>query len=713
MSRSLRFIACICFVLSGAASVSYQTIWLREAMTYFGVITPVISTVLSVFMLGLAIGTLALGSVARRLSPQAAVMGYIGVEVAIAVLANLVPFAFAGGYDALLEVGSQTSGDYLLASWAIMTAILLPVCTLIGATFPLIMRFLEAHASDERNFGFLYFANLIGALIGCGAPLLFIELWGFSGALQITAAANILVAVIAAIWLLRPRPAAAAESIGQRQPAASVPPLPRSVRFILFVTGFVALGSEVVWIRAYTPALSTTVYAFACILAIYLASNFAGTWLYLRSGEKAARRANHWAFVMPAAALLPILGSSLPALETIAWAGLVAMIPVCICFGFITPRLIDTNCHNQPRASAIAYGYNFAGCILGPLFTTYVLFPAVGLKGSLIFYALLLLPAAWFLLPQRVVVGKSWGVFAGALLVVWLVPSIEDDIRERGRLERDHVGYVGATGEKMEKLLTVNGIGMTYLTTITKNMTHLPVAHHGNAESALVVCFGMGTTVRSLTRWPELEAIHSVELSEGVTELMPYFHQDAKAVLNDPRVEIIVDDGRRYLNRTDRRYDVITIDPPPPIRAAGSGLLYADEFIRLLQERLNEGGMLAHWLPAGDALLTHAVVNAIKRHFEHVVVLDSIENWGLHILASDEPIDRLDAQDYIARLPKAVQADLREWEGNTPIEQIAAQSLKRIALNEVLMANKDEIYISDDHLYNEFFRLRRSGILNY
>ncbi len=713
MTRSLRFIACICFVLSGMASVSYQTIWLREAMTYFGVITPVISTVLSVFMLGLAVGTLAFGAFARRLSPQAAVMGYIIVEVAIAALANLVPFAFEGGYQALLGVGSQASGDYLLASWAIMTAILLPVCTLIGATLPLIMRFLEAHAADERNFGFLYFANLIGALIGCGAPLLFIELWGFSGALQLTAAANIAVAIIAAVWLLRPKPAAAEAGKTAQTTSVAAPALPRSVRFILFVTGFVALGSEVVWIRAYTPALSTTVYAFACILAIYLASSFAGTWLYLRAGERVARRANHWAFVMPAAALLPILGSSLPALETIQWVGLVAMIPVCICFGFITPRLIDTNCHNQPRATAIAYGYNFAGCILGPLFTTYALFPAVGLKGSLIFYALLLLPAAWFLLPRRVTVGKSWAAFAVALLIVWLVPSIEDDIRERGRLERDHVGYVGATGEGMDKLLTLNGIGMTYLTTITKNMTHLPVAHHGEARSALVVCFGMGTTVRSLTRWPQLETIHSVELSEGVTELMPYFHADAKAVLNDPRVEIIIDDGRRYLNRTDHRYDVITIDPPPPIRTAGSGLLYADEFIRLLQSRLNQGGVLAHWLPAGDALLTHAVVNAIKRHFKHVVVLDSIENWGLHILASDTPIDRLDATSYLAGLPDLVKADLREWEGNTPLPEIAAQSLDRIDLSEVLMADKQQIYISDDRLYNEFFRLRRSGILTY
>lgn len=711
MTRSLRFIACICFILSGAASVSYQTIWLRDAMTYFGVITPVISSVLSVFMLGLAIGTLLFGAVARRLKPRTAILMYIGVELAIAVLANLVPYGFQWGYGSLLSMESQTSNDYLFASWGVITLILLPICTLIGATLPLIMRFLEAHSPDERNFGFLYFANLVGALIGCGAPLIFIELLGFSGALHMTAAANVAVAVIGLVWLLRrdkDAPVAAANVAATEQPV-----LPAAIRFVLFITGFAALGSEVVWIRAYTPALSTTVYAFAAILAIYLASNFAGTWRYLRAKEDSERKMQFWVWLMPLAALLPILGSSMPALETVKWAGLLFMIPVCLCFGFITPRIIDITCRNHPRATAIAYAYNFAGCIAGPLFTTYVLFPAVGLKGSLVFYALTLLPACYVLLRPRPAFARAGVAFAAVLAVVWVVPGLEDDIRSNGQLKRDHVGYVGATGEGMKKLLTVNGIGMTYLTTITKNMTHLPMAHHGQARSALVICFGMGTTVRSFTRWPELEKIQAVELSEGVTQLMPYFHTDADGVLHDPRVKITVDDGRRFLNRSNERYDVITIDPPPPVRAAGSGLLYADEFIALLHGKLNDGGILAHWLPAGDPLLEHAVVNAIKRHFTYVVVLDSIEKWGLHILASDTPVTELNAADYVARLPEPVKADLQEWLPDQPLEKIASDSLVRIAPERVLQPGLEEVFISDDRLYNEFFRLRRMGMIVY
>lgn len=711
MHYSLRRIACLCFILSGAASVSYQLIWLRDAMTYFGVITPVISSVLSVFMLGLAIGTLLFGRISRGLSPATAIIAYAVAEVAIAVLANFVPAAFNIGYDSLADVESQTSGAYLFASWAIITVVLLPVCTLIGATLPLIMRFLEAHSDDERNFGFLYFSNLVGAVIGCFAPLILIELLGFSASLLAVAACNVVVAILALSMLSRSKKQSVART--DDVVVTTAPPvIPLRYRFILFITGFVALGSEVVWIRAFTPAVTTTVYAFASILAIYLAGSFAGTWRYLNSKEPEtlARRLNIMVWIMPAMALLPILGSSMLGLE-LKWASVLFIAPICFCLGFITPQIIDRCCHNHPGKTAIAYGYNFAGCILGPLFTTYLLFPVMGVKGSLALYALLLLPVAWLMLDQhRTLLRKGFAAFAAMLVLSWFVRGYEDDIKANGLLYRDHVGYIGATGEGMKRLLTVNGIGMTYLTTITKNMTHLPLTHHPEPRSALVICFGMGTTLRSLTRWPELEAIHAVELSEGVTKAMHYFHDDAGTVLNDPRVKVIVDDGRRYLNRTDERYDVITIDPPPPIRSAGSGLLYSEEFIGVVKSRLTDDGILAHWLPAGDELLTHAVLNAISRHFEHVVVLDSIEGWGLHILASDSPVAELDMQTYQERLPEPVRADIMEWHPDETLDAIAAKSLNRFELDKLMIAGKEDVYMSDDRLHNEFFRLRRLGM---
>jgi len=145
---------------------------------------------------------------------------------------------------------------------------------------------------------------------------------------------------------------------------------------------------------------------------------------------------------------------------------------------------------------------------------------------------------------------------------------------------------------------------MTGLTPITKDMAHMPLASlNHKPENALMICFGMGTTFRSLASWGI--DVTAVELVPGVKEAFGYYFADAVCVLSQPNVRIIVDDGRRFLRRTEKKFDVITIDPPPPIQAAGSSLLYSEEFYSLIRLRLNrtasysngfrKGEMPQHW----------------------------------------------------------------------------------------------------------------------
>ncbi len=131
-------IAFLCFVLSGAASVSYEMIWLRQAMTYFGVVSPVLSAVISVFMAGLAFGTWFSGRITSSVSPKNAIKYYALVELLIAGYAFIVPMCFKMGYNELLSVSDVQSGTYLLASWGIITVVLLPVSILIGVHITLI-----------------------------------------------------------------------------------------------------------------------------------------------------------------------------------------------------------------------------------------------------------------------------------------------------------------------------------------------------------------------------------------------------------------------------------------------------------------------------------------------------------------------------------------------------------------------------------------------
>src|SRR5215468_8627984 len=98
----------------------------------------------------------------------------------------------------------------------------------------------------------------------------------------------------------------------------------------------------------------------------------------------------------------------------------------------------------------------------------------------------------------------------------------------------------------MDRRLLVNGVGMTFLTPITKVMAHLPLAvYKDDAKARLIICFGMGTTFRAMRSWGIDTTV--VELSRSVTESFGFFFADSQDVIADPKAHIVVDDGRRYL----------------------------------------------------------------------------------------------------------------------------------------------------------------------
>ena len=225
---------------------------------------------------------------------------------------------------------------------------------------------------------------------------------------------------------------------------------------------------------------------------------------------------------------------------------------------------------------------------------------------------------------------------------------------------RDNTATVIATGEGMNKRLLVNGIGITYLTPMTKLMAHLPLASLDHVpKSALVVCFGMGTTYRSLLSW-DIQTT-AVELVPSVPRLFSYYHPDGPALLRSPLSRVVIDDGRRYLERSSEPYDVITIDPPPPVEAAGTSLLYSKEFYSIIKRRLKPGGILQQWLPRGDAVVKAAVARALEESFPYVRVFHSLDNRGFHFLASNQPIVLRTAHELAERMPAKAAQDLVEW----------------------------------------------------
>ena len=739
------------FLVSGFCSLVYEVVWLRLAMAQFGVVTPLVATVLSVFMAGLALGSWGAGRLVARAQGPAArspLRLYALAELVIGLSALVVPGMLLWGRGLLLGAGSGAAWGSLLyhlasGSWIALT--LLPFCVCMGATFPLAMaaiRRMEAAASN-RSFSYLYLANVLGA--ACGTLLsafVLIELLGFTGTLRATAALN--AAVAAAAFLL------AARSAGTRLSASATPvrgaptgrapdedgaparvsAAPRrALLAMLFMTGFVSMAMEIVWVRQFTPYLGTVVYAFAVLLALYLGATFLGSLAY-RAWARVQFRpepavpagpgglANAWVAagllgLLPLVAAdprlpLPIIDPAMPQpLDLLVGAGRVALglILFCAAIGFLTPMLVDRWSAGDPGRAGKAYAVNVVGCILGPLAASFVLLPSLGERGSIALLALLLFVVAPLAGRARA------AVLAGAAsLGLALVVLTKDHatLFPRREVRRDYEATVVATDSTGRKELLVNGVGITALTPITKMMVHLPMAFLGRPpQSALVVCFGMGTSFRSALSWGVPTT--AVELVPSVPGLIGFYHEDGPDLLRSPLARVVIDDGRRLLERSPDRYDVITIDPPPPVEAAGSGLLYSKQFYALARARLRPGGIVQQWFPGGEPAILASVARAITESFPHVRVFQSVEGWGFHFLASDTPIAAASADVLAARLPPRAAADLVEWwRGVTPEQALGRVVGQEVPPERVLAVAPGAPALEDDRPFNEYYLLRRT-----
>src|SRR5579863_1363903 len=270
MTTGTRRILFLLFFLSGFASLVYQVVWTRMAFAAFGIITPVLSVVLSVFMLGLGVGSWAGGKYIGALTKKtgwSAVIFYGLAELVIGFGAFAVPALFKGGEHLLLNSGETNSFGYLALSALVLAAAILPWCVCMGTTFPLMMAFVrEKEPQQKESFSFLYLANVLGAMSGTFlTAVAFVEIFGFRHTLWLAAAANFTITIIS-VWVGREGRAAAA--VHESETAASVPveaPASggRGIKWLLFSTGFVAMAMEVLWTRAFTPVLKTQVYSFA------------------------------------------------------------------------------------------------------------------------------------------------------------------------------------------------------------------------------------------------------------------------------------------------------------------------------------------------------------------------------------------------------------------------------------------------------------------
>ncbi|MGA8088519.1 MAG: hypothetical protein WCA10_14515 [Terracidiphilus sp.] len=714
------------FFLSGFCSILYELVWLRLTIAEFGVTTAMTSIVLSMFMAGLGLGSWGAGGLVRRYGqrpgfPSLRLYGLTELLIGLSSLA--VPAELAWGHRLLESMTAQnaySSGSYYVASGILVAVILLPLCTCMGATFPLAMAAMRSRrrAASKRSFSFLYLANVMGAVAGALAPLFLIELYGFRGTMRVGTVCNVMIAVSAFALTLGGRAKVSAES-----PVPAVAPVtnqpravtaqPKGILALLFLTGLATMGMEVIWIRLFTPYAGPVVYSFAFILVSYLSATFAGSFVYRRFNRGGEIDPFLSWVLLAFLGLLSLLTSDPRFPLNTPLRVLLGVGPFAGWIGYLTPMLVDRWSAGDPDRAGRAYAVNVLGCILGPLLSGFILLPLVGERVAMFLFAVPWMGMAF--LPARSQTPRSsrstgtrvaaYASVVAALALFFATKNFETLFPDREVL-RDSTATVIATGSGMHKRLLTNGIGITQLTPITKMMAHLTLASlPAPPRNALVICFGMGTTYKSAMSWGI--PVTAVELIPSVPGLFTFYHPDGASLLASPLSHVVIDDGRRYMERTPEKYDAIIIDPPPPVRAAGSSLLYSKEFYAVAKERLQPGGILAQWLPSGDKAVQSSVARALQQSFPYVRVFRPVEENGWHFLASMRPIAERSADELVKRMPAEVVTDMMEWgPAATPTEQFDRMLRTDLTTQMLISRSPDTPPLQDDRPVNEYDMLR-------
>jgi len=381
----------------------------------FGATTFAISTVLTAFMAGLALGAYAAGPwVDRRSRP---VMIYGALELCIGLYALAVPALFAGLTPAYRIVWERFAPRFYLFSMIRFVAVggvLLVPTFLMGATLPVLARFcVRTRELIGADVGTLYAVNTLGAVMGAlGSGFLLIPFAGVQWTIWLTAALNLAIGLFAIVLGSRVGLACVVEAPEQEAlPDADEHPS-RTVAAVMVafaLSGFAAMGYEVAWSRTLSLIIGSSVYAFTLMLATFLFGLAAGGMLAARLPARFARHSPALIAVTQLLVAVTAYGAALAmgelpyiftvwfkrfgqygywrltVMEFVLAAGV--MLAPTVLLGAMFPlavRVCAATVTRLGKSVGTVYAVNTVGAILGSFCAGWVLIPALGISRTIL-----------------------------------------------------------------------------------------------------------------------------------------------------------------------------------------------------------------------------------------------------------------------------------------------------------------------------------------
>jgi spermidine synthase len=646
--RRRAVLASLLFV-SGFAALVYQLLWIKQLSLIVGVEVYAITTAVSAFFAGLALGGWIFGRLADRSQRPLRLYAALEFGIALSAVAVTILLADTASPFALLErrVG-------FLAWLPLLVLVAVPAC-LMGGTLPVLVRARAPESQEVANAGgILYAANTAGAVLGAlSTPFFLIPQFGVRGTSFAAATLNVAIALLALYFDSSNVSSTSAERADEPSSVNTAPSSGANLALSLYAAaGGIALGYEIVWSQAAIQLMSTRTFAFAIVLATYLAGLVLGSAIYSRFADRVRNPWGMFGLLIASAGLLAFAGvagigrwflflqfdagqfayaaTASEMAEMCARFFIVALFvvfPATLLLGAAFPAAmrLAVDAGYAGRGTGAVVALNTAGGVLGTFLTGFFLVPHLGIVHSLALLAISsvvvgaiavarahfgpagnLNPPSWVRGIPAVVVGIAIAIVCIAIFtpsgkLADLVPRMhgssgqvifhEDDaggsvvvVQEPAGFRRLFIQGVSNSGDSLPSLRYMRLQALLPL-----------LIHTGEPKSVLVIGLGTAITAGATLVYPGLQTRVVDELLPGVVRSAAVFHGNF-GVGSVDKIEIRRRDGRRDLLQSSQRYDVITLEPPPP-SASGVVNLYSRDFYALAATRLEPDGIMAQWLP--------------------------------------------------------------------------------------------------------------------
>jgi len=660
------------FAVGGGWALVHEIVWFQLLQLSLGSSAVSLAVLLGTFMGGLGLGSfIAPRLTAARRHPLAV---YAALEAGIAVCgAGLL---WAAPTLGSLYAASLPAGYPGIVLRGLVAAIcLLPPTVLMGATMPVLAGFVARTPAADGRLGLLYAGNLVGAVCGClvAAYGLLPRVDLFTAG-SVAVAGNLAVAALAAVVArLTPAPPPAAPAEAARRP------IDRGLLVAIGLSGLTALAAEVVWTRLLALQIGGTVFAFAIILAVFLAGLGLGSaWAssLARATGDARTAFGLCQLLLPAGIAWAAfqLAHSLPAWPINPSLGRDAVAT----FGAALDRGGDDPAKRVAAASAANTLGAIAGAVAGaPLVW---MCSSQGMQRMLILVAavaagLALAPVAataWRSSARGRVAILSAGclALAWAAGIAWLVPPVSPALVAYGRFSGlwgsdNQFVYVGeglqasvAVTRTPAGLTLYHNAGKVQASSMSHDMRlqrllgHLTTLVPESPREVLVIGCGAGVTAGAVSLDPRVESETIIEIEPIVpSAVLAHFSDHNGGVLRDPKVRVVIDDGRHHLLSTSRTYDAITSDPLDPW-VRGAATLYTREFFELVKSRLRPGGVFTLFVQlyqTNDAAVKSQLATFFEVFPDGLVIGNTLGGMGYDLVLLGQPGPTVIDVDAIAR----------------------------------------------------------------